>query len=175
MPKLTGLTLDQATTRLGKHMRIGSDEAGNKPPKPDDAYRIYYQTPAAGTKIDPDKETLVSVKRYGSAKTDEPPSAPSEGNDPFLGSWWGKAWYGDQDKDHEIIIKKSEVGPGYTIYVPPHMDFGYPINGDGKTLSHVFGIYHITWVLSGNTMNGACWYTDYTGARHDMQTTLTRK
>ena len=84
MPNLVGLTLDQAVTRLSGKMRIGSDEAGTrKPPTPEDAYRIYYQTPTAGTKLDPNKETVISVKRYGSAKTEEPPptSPASPGGD----------------------------------------------------------------------------------------------
>ncbi|HEX4640076.1 MAG TPA: RHS repeat-associated core domain-containing protein, partial [Chthoniobacterales bacterium] len=95
MPNLIGLTLDQAVTRLTGKMRIGSDEAGDKPPKPEKAYTIFSQTPAPGTKLDPNKETVVSVKRYGSAKSvveqppEETPPAVTGTNNPndFVGEW----------------------------------------------------------------------------------------
>ncbi len=84
MPELRGLTLDQATTRLGKNMRIGGDEVGDKPPTPEKALTIYLQSPAANSTIDPTKgEVVVTVKRYGSAKVEAPPPPPAVAGDPF--------------------------------------------------------------------------------------------
>jgi len=83
MPNLVGLTLEQASTRLKGKMRIGGDEIGNKPPSPEKALTIFFQTPAAGSKLATDKETVVTVKRYGSAKEAAPPPPPPPTGDAF--------------------------------------------------------------------------------------------
>jgi hypothetical protein len=70
MPNLIGLTLDQAVTRLPKNMSIGSTEAGDKPPSADLALTIFSQTPAPGAYVDTSKAVDVSVKLYGSSRTD---------------------------------------------------------------------------------------------------------
>jgi hypothetical protein len=70
MPDLTGLTLEQAVTRLPAKMEILSDEVGDKPSKPELAWTIFFQTPAPGP-FDPKKPrpTVVRVKRYGPAQS----------------------------------------------------------------------------------------------------------
>ncbi len=73
MPNLIGLTLEQAMTKLRSNMIIGGDEIGDKPPTPEKALTIFFQTPAAGTKVASDKKVVVTVKRYGSAKTEKNP------------------------------------------------------------------------------------------------------
>ena len=84
MPKLTGLTIDQATTRLTDKMTIGGDEVGDKPDKPEQAYTIYAQHPAPGADISKLQKVVVTVKRFGSAKAD---AGPSMTGDPFVGTW----------------------------------------------------------------------------------------
>ena len=91
MPNFIGLTLEQASTRLTAKMEIVGDEVGSKPPAPEKAYTIYSQSPAAGSAVPADKKTIVSVKRYGSAKTDEPANPPAAaGKDALGGKWTGK-------------------------------------------------------------------------------------
>ncbi|HEV3409656.1 MAG TPA: PASTA domain-containing protein, partial [Chthoniobacterales bacterium] len=76
MPDLTGLTLEQAMTRLTSNMRIGGDEVGDKPPAPEKAMTIFAQTPAAGSNLDTKKNVVVTVKRYGSSKSAEEATPP---------------------------------------------------------------------------------------------------
>jgi PASTA domain len=68
MPDLTGLTLDQAITRLGSNMNIGGDEIGSKPPTPEKALTIYQQNPAPNSTVPTDTPVVITVTRYGSAK-----------------------------------------------------------------------------------------------------------
>lgn len=122
MPDLVGLTLDQAVSRLSGKMRIGSDEAGTrKPPTPEDAYRIYYQSPPAGTKLDPDVETVVSVKRYGSAQViEESTPQPSAGgvSDDFVGVWtgvWGEITIMHQEGGYTLLSKDAKGAKSYKL------------------------------------------------------------
>ena len=87
MPNLIGLTLDQAVSRLTKGMRIGSDEIGDKPPSPDLALTIFSQTPAAGSNVDMSKPVVISVKRYGSARTQAATAERFDGT--YVGSYSG--------------------------------------------------------------------------------------
>ena len=79
VPDFRGLTLEQATTRLPSNMTITSDEVGDKPPTPEQALTIFSQYPSPNTMFPPDKQVVVAVKRYGSAKTDA--SEPAETSD----------------------------------------------------------------------------------------------
>lgn len=79
VPDLRGLTLEQATARLPSNMTITSDEVGDKPPTPEKAYTIISQYPSKNTMFPPDKQVVVAVKRYGSAKTDA--TEPAETSD----------------------------------------------------------------------------------------------
>ena len=87
MPNLIGLTIDQAVTRLGRNMRIGDTEAGDKPPTPEQARTIFSQTPAAGSNVDLNKPLVVSVKIYGGAQADIPAANRFDGN--YVGSYRG--------------------------------------------------------------------------------------
>lgn len=91
MPNLIGLTLEQAVARLPSPMRIGSDEAGLKPPKPELAMTIFAQTPQPGTKFDIRRPPVVAVKRYGSAQ-----STVGNGPERFDGTYTGS--YSGDDK-----------------------------------------------------------------------------
>ena len=88
MPDLTGLTLEQAVARLPSNMRIGSDEAGDKPPRPELAMTIFAQTPAPGARFDPRKPPVVRVKRYGSAKSTVG-TGPERFDGTYVGSYSG--------------------------------------------------------------------------------------
>ena len=111
MPSLLGLTIDQATTRLTSNMRIGGDEVGDKPPTPEKAYTIYAQSPAANTKVAPDQEVVVTVKRYGSAQTSSPQPEQVSGN--FEGSWGGTFLL--STKPEELVIKITRGPNGYVV------------------------------------------------------------
>lgn len=87
MPTLTGLTLDQAVTRLPANMRIGSDEVGDAPPSPGLALTIFYQNPAAGSSVDLSRPTVVTVKRYGSAQATLATAVRFDGT--YVGSYRG--------------------------------------------------------------------------------------
>ena len=89
MPDLTGLTLEQAVARLPAKMQILSDEVGDKPPKPERAWTIFFQTPAPGP-FDPKKPrpTVVRVKRYGSAQSTVG-TGPERFDGTYIGSYSG--------------------------------------------------------------------------------------
>ena len=89
MPDLTGLTLEQAVARLPAKMEILSDEVGDKPPKPELALTIFFQTPPPGP-FDPKKPrpTVVRVKRYGSAKSTVG-TGPERFDGTYVGSYSG--------------------------------------------------------------------------------------
>lgn len=84
VPDLTGLTLEQAVALVPANMRIAGDEVGDKPPKPELALTIFSQTPAPGTTFDPKKPPVLTVKRYGSAR-----STTGTGPERFDGSYVG--------------------------------------------------------------------------------------
>jgi beta-lactam-binding protein with PASTA domain len=88
MPDLTGLTLEQAVARLPAGMRVSSYEGGDKPPKPELAYTVFAQTPAAGTKIDLKKPPLATVKVYG-AKDSTVGNGPERFDGTYTGSYTG--------------------------------------------------------------------------------------
>jgi beta-lactam-binding protein with PASTA domain/predicted nucleic acid-binding Zn-ribbon protein len=136
MPNLIGLTLDQAVTRLTSKMRIGSDEVGDKPPTAEQAMTIFSQTPAAGSKVDTSKQVVVSVKRYGSAKSSaepvatpepEPPSTATSSSGASGGGFEGK-WGGNINADGKrqyVTFAVRRQGNGYVIV--SDQDPGKPI------------------------------------------------
>jgi hypothetical protein len=124
MPNLIGLTLDQAVTRLPEKMRIGGDEVGDKPPTPEQAFRIFAQQPAPGTKVDTDKEVVVTVKRYGSGRTaSADDTAATGGGDGatgtasgnFEGEWEGTTGSGSAATRIKVVIKRE--GGSYGVWV----------------------------------------------------------
>jgi hypothetical protein len=122
VPNLIGLTLDQAVSRLPSNMRIGSDQVGEMPPTPEQAYTIWAQKPGPG----PEKgqQINISVKRYGSAKKAEPepeytPPGTSGGtvSDDLIGEWEGAmAMPGGKRKDN-LNVSISKQGGEYAVSV----------------------------------------------------------
>jgi beta-lactam-binding protein with PASTA domain len=88
MPDLIGLTLDQAVARLPAGMRIGSVDAGTKPPKPELANTVFAQTPTAGAKVDLKRPPAVTVKVYG-AKDATVGNGPERFDGSYTGSYSG--------------------------------------------------------------------------------------
>jgi beta-lactam-binding protein with PASTA domain len=73
VPHVIDDSLESAVAKLeAAGLRVGSIDAGAKPPHPEKALRIYQQSPAGGAALPADK--VVSLKQYGSAK--EAPAAP---------------------------------------------------------------------------------------------------
>lgn len=129
MPNLIGLTLDQATTRLTARMQIGGDEVGSKPPAPEKAFTIYLQSPVAGALVPADKMTTVTVKRYGTAKTEEPANPPdAPGKNPLGGKWNGKYahWKGPVTR---TVDGKSIGNLGFSIRERGDGGFFYIVEG----------------------------------------------
>lgn len=123
MPNLIGLTIDQATTRLTSNMSIGGDEVGDKPPSEEKAYTIFSQYPAANSKIDPNKQVVVTVKRYGSAKVAAAePTSPPSGAEPvpsdatgFEGKWAGTLSFANE-KPQFVTVEIRREGSTYMVY-----------------------------------------------------------
>jgi hypothetical protein len=69
-------------------MRVSSYEGGDKPPKPELAYTVFGQTPAAGAKIDLKKLSVVTVKVYG-AKDSTVGNGPERFDGTYTGSYTG--------------------------------------------------------------------------------------
>ena len=131
MPDLIGLTLEQAMTKMRSNMRIGGDEIGDKPPTPEKAMTIFSQTPAAGVKIASDKQVVVTIKRYGSAKEGPAVSKASS----FEGTWEGLSPFSAQGKQETAVTKITRSGTGYLVdarkkdagkglVVPGHLENG---------------------------------------------------
>jgi hypothetical protein len=125
MPRLIGRTLEQATARLTDKMSIGGIDSGEKPPTPEDALRIYAQDPPPGKAIGKDEAVVVTVKIYGSAKTDpepmpepqpEPPPVVADGgvNDSLVGEWSGTMKFSDVKTD-TLNVSISKEGDTYVI------------------------------------------------------------
>ena len=165
MPDLTGKTLEQAAALLPAKTQILGDELGDYPPKPEKAMTIFSQTPAVGTTFDPNNPPVVTVKRYGSAKTYDASS------DPLAGKWVGVSIYADR-VPVEMFIRKE--GGRYVIYVTGR-EFGYPLETDGVRLWHTFGLYDITYHADGDMLVGEWRFTDNVGGEHTGQTTFRRK
>ena len=131
MPNLIGLTLEKAMTKMRSNMRIGGDEIGDKPPTPEKAMTIFSQTPAAGVKIASDKQVVVTIKRYGSAKEGPAVSKASS----FEGTWEGLSPFSAQGKQETAVTKITRSGTGYLVdarkkdagkglVVPGHLENG---------------------------------------------------
>jgi hypothetical protein len=158
MPNLIGLTLDQAVSRLTRKMRIGGDEVGDKPPRPEKAYTIYAQSPLAGATIDSNKETVVRVKRYGSAKATESavatPPASAEQSDPFVGTWTGMSFMFKPYVPVELVIRKE--GSSYSItYSGKGLKSGtVSASVEGGQLKRVDGEFADSYERVGDTLVG---------------------
>jgi YD repeat-containing protein len=92
VPDVIGLEIRAAQAKIeAAGLKLVGVESGTlKPPTPDQAYRIYAQTPKAGEPAPSNK--FVSVKEYGSGKASEPEPAPSvsgSGGGDFTGQWTG--------------------------------------------------------------------------------------
>lgn len=161
MPDLTGLTLEQAVAQLPPNTQVLADGVGEYPPTPEKALTIFSQTPAKGLPFAP----VVTVKRYGSAKTYDASS------DPLAGKWVGVSIYKDA-VPVEMLIRKE--GNRYVLYLVER-EFGYPLETDGVRLWHTFGIRDITYQLDGDTLVGEWRYTDIKGVEHTGKTVFRRK
>jgi hypothetical protein len=161
MPDLTGLTLEQAAAQLPPNTQVLADEMGEYPPTPEKALTIFSQTPAKGEPLAP----VVTVKRYGSAKTYDASS------DPLAGTWVGVSIY-RKGVPVEMLIRKE--GGRYVLYLIGN-EFGFPLETDGARMWHTHGLYDITYQADGETLVGKWRFKDFQGGETTGQTTFRRK
>ena len=190
MPDLIGLTLNQAVSSLPSNMRIGGDEVGDKPPSPEKAYRIFSQTPPAGSKVSPSEKVVVTVKRYGAADaaaTSPIPATESStttagGN--FEGTWQGKL---QSMGTAETVLEIRRAGNGYSVlWYPPNdrksagdypgrienghlvfefeFDLAKTVGAFGSSAAemgeHYIYKFRYTCSVEGNTLHATMWARD---------------
>lgn len=171
MPDLTGKTLEQAVALLPSNMEITSDEVGIKPPSPEKELTIFAQTPAAGTKYDPKKPPVVSVKRYGSAKATEDATTKA---DPFTGTWNGVTPYKSGGPAEITISKDPERYAEYLILAQGHT-YPFPAKSDGTTLSHDYMRTEISYTRRGEALHGVYRFKDFKDVVTTTEADLRRK
>lgn len=127
-------------TRLTSNMRIGGDEVGDKPPAPEKALTIFAQTPGAGSTIDPKKNVVVTVKRYGSSKSTEEGTPPPFDEQPtgavtsagLEGTWGGNLALKGEGKPNYMKFNVRRNGDAYIIYT--EKGDSIPMKGGGNML-----------------------------------------